>query len=159
MKHLVTYCDRNPLDPQDRYTIKRAYVEAETAQKAKDIIADCDCDMIDVFDEPAPGLSETIPAEIENDSLWLEEVRDWGASLQPDNPISARSVVPRTGLIIDTGAMMGSDPRTPAQKELDDIGDDWTMQSSRLAHGAYDYTLPPSDMPEIDMEKVKEIPF
>lgn len=46
----VSYYKRNPIDPQSRWTIHRENVTAASAEEARRIIEDCDCEVIEVED-------------------------------------------------------------------------------------------------------------
>jgi hypothetical protein len=47
-KYIVSFYERNPLDPQDRLTVKRETILAVSKKEAGDIIANCDCEVIEV---------------------------------------------------------------------------------------------------------------
>lgn len=73
MKYTVRYYKRNPLDPQDKYAIQRANVNASTPQEAHAIMEECDCEVIDVAEceedvsintSAAPLCSHATPEQI-----------------------------------------------------------------------------------------------
>ena len=53
MKYIVFYYDRNPLDPQDRLTTKRATLDVATPEIAAEIMFDCGKEVIDVTEDTA----------------------------------------------------------------------------------------------------------
>ena len=135
-KYLVRYYDRHPLDPTARWTINRTYIDAETGEQARLFMQQIDVEVIDVI---------LVSAMSEQDRICNEMVAETTAAFDAlfaeviDHAVDAE--IANDNNWMDTGVVRV--PQTPD-----------TSGTVR-----YDITPRPSDMPDIDFDNVKEIPF
>ena len=136
-KYLVRYYDRHPLDPAARWFINRTYIDAETGEQARLFMQQIDVEVIDVILVSAMSEQESIRddmvAEVEPILYILR------AAVSGTFEVDAE--IANDNNWMDTGVVRV--PQTPD-----------TSGTVR-----YDITPRPSDMPDIDFDNVKEIPF
>lgn len=77
-KFTVRFYDRSPLDPQDRFTIKRETITAPDEKTARDAFEVCNCEVIDVTEvkdwQDAPEYKQALEFAASFDFAAIPEV-------------------------------------------------------------------------------------
>ena len=77
-KFTVRFYDRSPIDPQDRFTIKRETITAKDEQTARDAFEVCNCEVIDVTEvkdwQDAPEYKQALEFAASFDFAAIPEV-------------------------------------------------------------------------------------
>ena len=136
-KYLVRYYDRHPLDPTARWTINRTYIDAETGEQARLFMQQIDVEVIDVV---------LVSAMSEQDHICNEMVAEVEPMMNVLRAAVSGTFEVDTEIIRDNNWMNTGVVRVPQ-----------TPDTSGTVR--YDITPRPSDMPDIDFDNVKEIPF